>query len=237
MDGMRITSLYDKLFVNDSNYNPQPWLAREVSRSKDSKTWTIRIRDSEFHDGSKVTADDVKFSVEQILDPAVAARANALFVNFMNGATMTVVDPVTIRFNLAQPYPDLPAAFGDAGVNILSRKSFTDAKADRRRTATGRSSSSRLHRAGRASWCRTRTIGTGSIRWWTSFTSINIPDANARANALLGGQIDLITNVTYSLIPALQEKVKLFNIPGQHPYADRRDPGRREHSFQGSSGS
>ena len=216
MDGMRITSLYDKLFVNDSDYNPQPWLVKEFSGSKDSKTWTFRIRDAEFQDGSKVTADDVKFTVEQILDPAVGARANALFVNFMKGATMTVVDPVTIRFNLAQPYPDLPAAFGDAGVNILPRKSFTDAKAD---TAPNGNGPFKLvsFAPGRES------VMVQNPNYWNrkypmvdELHLINIPDSNARANALLGGQIDLMTNVTYSLIPAFKGKVKLFNIRGNN---------------------
>ena len=216
MDGMRITSLYDKLFVNDSNYNPQPWLAKEVSGSKDSKTWTIRIRDSEFHDGSKVTADDVKFTVEQILDPAVAARANALFVNFMKGATMTVVDPVTIRFNLTQPYPDLPAAFGDAGVNILSRKSFTEAKADSAPNGSGPFKYVSFAPGRESVMVRNPNYWNQKYPMVDELHLINIPDANARANALLGGQIDLMTNVTYSLIPALQNKVKLFNIRGNN---------------------
>ncbi len=216
MDGMRITSLYDKLFVNDSNYNPRPWLAREVAGSKDSKTWTIRIRDSEFHDGSKVTADDVKFTVEQILDPAVAARANALFVNFMKGATMTVVDPVTIRFNLAQPYPDLPAAFGDAGVNILSRKSFTDAKADSAPNGNGPFKFVSFAPGRESVMVKNPNYWNTKYPMVDELHLINIPDSNARANALLGGQIDLMTNVTYSLIPALQNKVKLFNIKGNN---------------------
>lgn len=43
IDGMRITSLYDRLFVNDGHYIPRPWLAQEVHSSKDAKQWTFRL--------------------------------------------------------------------------------------------------------------------------------------------------------------------------------------------------
>jgi ABC-type transport system substrate-binding protein len=47
-----------------------PLIAKSWSPSKDNKTWTFLLRnDVTFHNGAKLTADDVIYSFEQVLDP------------------------------------------------------------------------------------------------------------------------------------------------------------------------
>ncbi len=47
-----------------------PDLATEYSLSPDGRTWTFKLReDARWHDGAPVTADDLKFSLDRVIDP------------------------------------------------------------------------------------------------------------------------------------------------------------------------
>jgi peptide/nickel transport system substrate-binding protein len=56
---------FDTLMAFDLNNVPQPWLAKDVQASADSKTWTLTLASGvKWHDGKDFTADDVKFTIE-----------------------------------------------------------------------------------------------------------------------------------------------------------------------------
>jgi len=67
-----IDLLYDPLYRLDANMQAVPELARDLPEvSKDGLTWTISIRaDARFHDGEKVKADDVLFSLRMAASPS-----------------------------------------------------------------------------------------------------------------------------------------------------------------------
>ncbi len=47
-----------------------PDLATEYSLSPDGRTWTFELReDARWHDGTPVTADDLKFSLDRVINP------------------------------------------------------------------------------------------------------------------------------------------------------------------------
>lgn len=57
--------VYDSLFQLELDNSFSPGLAASAERSADGRVWTFRLRDgATFHDGSPVTAADVKFSFE-----------------------------------------------------------------------------------------------------------------------------------------------------------------------------
>ena len=56
---------FDTLMNLDLNSEPQPWLAKEVVASADSKTWTLTLATGvKWHDGQPFTANDVKYTIE-----------------------------------------------------------------------------------------------------------------------------------------------------------------------------
>ena len=56
---------FDTLMAGDLENVPQPWLAKDVQASADSKTWTLTLESGvKWHDGQPFTADDVKFTIE-----------------------------------------------------------------------------------------------------------------------------------------------------------------------------
>ena len=61
-------ALYDCLTISDGNGGYKPHLADDVLVSEDGLTYTIKLgKDVYFHDGSKMTAEDVKYSLDRTI--------------------------------------------------------------------------------------------------------------------------------------------------------------------------
>jgi ABC-type transport system substrate-binding protein len=97
-----IKSLFDGLM----NYEPgtttlRPDLAESYEISDDGLTFTFKLRPGvKFHNGREMTAEDVKYSIERVLDPATQSPGAGFFGSIKE---ITVVDPQTIKFELSRP--------------------------------------------------------------------------------------------------------------------------------------
>lgn len=81
-------------------------VAEDWSGSEDASEWTFKMRDNvTFHDGSKVTADDVIASMNFHRGDASTSAAKALLADVVD---ITKTDDLTVVFKLAGPNADLP---------------------------------------------------------------------------------------------------------------------------------
>lgn len=122
---MTANHMYEQLVGVDSANKLVPKLA--VSwKMIDKLTWEFKLRQGvKFHDGSPFTAADVAYSYERaktIVSPGSFYGSTAMI------ASTTIVDPHTIRFTMAAPFPDLLVNL--AGVMILSQKASQGVKSD-----------------------------------------------------------------------------------------------------------
>jgi peptide/nickel transport system substrate-binding protein len=96
---------------------PKPDLALSWEPSNGGATWTFRLRSGvTWHDGAPFTADDVKFTFDLILDPNVNTVMRG---NFKSLQSVEVVDPLTVRINLSQPFAAFPSFTGHMGTSCL----------------------------------------------------------------------------------------------------------------------
>ena len=94
-------NLYDTLVYPDVNGDPQPHVATRWDVSQDGKVWTFYLRDDVyFHDGTPLTAEDVKFSMDRIT--TIGEGYGFLFVGRIDHTE--VVDEHTVRFYLVEPF-------------------------------------------------------------------------------------------------------------------------------------
>ncbi len=78
-----------------------PDLAESWTVSSDGKTYTIRLKSNTyFHDGEKITADDVVFTVSKIGSPVLKTPLRVAW----NGVSATAIDEATVVFTLQKPY-------------------------------------------------------------------------------------------------------------------------------------
>src|SRR3989441_3036055 len=89
-------ALCDKLFDIDEKLNIVPQLATSYEWAPDNKALTIKLRQGvTFHDGEKMDAAAVKFSLERHKTMAGSNRRGEL----APVASVDVVDPLTARLN------------------------------------------------------------------------------------------------------------------------------------------
>jgi peptide/nickel transport system substrate-binding protein len=113
-----IEALYSPLVGFDQNAKIVPRLA-ERWETPDAKTTIFHLRKGvKFHDGIPVTAEDVKFSLDRILDPAMGAtlRTN------LEGVSVTVQDESTVKIETAQPNATLLSVLALPEAAIVSQK-------------------------------------------------------------------------------------------------------------------
>ena len=112
-------ALCDKLFDIDEKSNIVPQLALGSETSADGKAVTIKLRpDVKFHDGEPFNAEAAKYSLERHMNmkgsfrkPELAAVDN-----------VEIVDPLTIKLNLKQPFSPLLAQLTDRAGMMVSPK-------------------------------------------------------------------------------------------------------------------
>jgi len=111
-----IKSLFDGLM----DYEPgtstlRKDLAEDYTISDDGKTFTFKLRKGvKFHNGREMTAEDVKYSLDRVTNPATQSPGAGFFGSIKGFDKMadgsakslegvTVVDPYTIKFELTRP--------------------------------------------------------------------------------------------------------------------------------------
>ena len=95
-------ALFTPLIQYDENLQPRPWLAESWVEEGDTAV-VFRLRtDVTWHDGQRVTAEDVKFTFDRARLPESASLIGSAFLSNVESAT--VIDSFTIRFDYARPH-------------------------------------------------------------------------------------------------------------------------------------
>ena len=101
-------SVFDALFRIDPQGQIQPNLAAEVPTtenggiSADGLSWRVRLRDdAKWHDGTPFTAEDVKYTLELIVDPKFRAWRTGGHALVRD---LTVVSPTEITWRMESPF-------------------------------------------------------------------------------------------------------------------------------------
>jgi peptide/nickel transport system substrate-binding protein len=119
--------------IHDALVRPLPGqkignsLAESWTESRDGLTYEFKLRRGlTFHNGDALTAEDVRFSFERY--QGAGAREFRARVR-----QLEVVDPLTVRFHLKEPWPDFMTFYGTtatAAAIVLPKKYFEQVGAD-----------------------------------------------------------------------------------------------------------
>jgi len=106
-----IGQIYDGLVEVDANLAVEPALADSWEVSEDGLSYVVQIRQGvQFHNGRTMTADDVVYSYERIVDPETASPQASRFAE-VESAVATGEYEVT--FTLAQPFAPFVSNLGN----------------------------------------------------------------------------------------------------------------------------
>ena len=117
-----LSNLYDTLLLpTDDGKGVQPGLASAYTLSPDGLSLTLTLRDgTRFSDGSPITAEDVKWSLDRARDP------KAGIWNFIDESigSVDIKDPKTVVLTLKHPDPAILAGLSVFNNSILPQKAF-----------------------------------------------------------------------------------------------------------------
>ncbi|HWD66245.1 MAG TPA: ABC transporter substrate-binding protein [Solirubrobacteraceae bacterium] len=200
-DIVRISALYEPLAAPTPDFKgTQMVLAESIEPvSGNAAMWDIRLRPGvEFTNGKTVTAEDVIFSINRIVNPK-SPGTGAASISYINAKGMKKMDSRTVR---------VPLQFANAGfVDDLGQYFNNIVPTDYNPKSP----------VGTAAWkYQSFTPGQQSVfvknpNYWQSgkpyadqLTIIDFADDTARVNALLAGQIDIADTVPTELLPQVQ---------------------------------
>ena len=195
--------MFSKLADFDAKGKVYPQLAESFEPNKNATLWTIKLKKGvTWHDGSPLTADDVVYSLQRVLDPANKLDSAAANITMVDPTQIKKVDATTLTIGLKQPWSDLPTQLGQRYLAIV--KNGTTKFTPETTIGTG---PFKL-----ASWTPgTQTTLTAYNGYWESgkpylgTVVINgIDDPTARLNALQSGQVQAIGFVDPSQIKVLK---------------------------------
>jgi peptide/nickel transport system substrate-binding protein len=100
--------MYDSLMAWDPNLKVIPALATGFE-NPDDKTYLFHLRKNvKFHDGTTMTAKDVKYSLDSALNPPAPGVKVPYIANI---ASVDVVDDLTVKITMSKVDPTLPGVF------------------------------------------------------------------------------------------------------------------------------
>jgi len=117
IDYSRGRAHYNSLCQINDDLTTRPELAAEYSSNSDNSEWTFKLReDVVFHDGSKMTADDVIYSMNRHYGDDSTSTAKTLVADVEEWVK---VDNYTVKAKLAGPNGDLPIILGTPQFKII----------------------------------------------------------------------------------------------------------------------
>ena len=104
-----LKNIFDSLTARDHSNRIVPQLARSW-RLIDDTQWEIELRRGvRFHDGTELSAADVRFSLNRVIqEGALDGRTSPRRELLAAISDVRVIDPYTVRIRTLYPWPDLP---------------------------------------------------------------------------------------------------------------------------------
>ena len=188
--------IYETLLKIDPETGALQPLLAETWEAASPTVWKIKLRDGvKFHDGSPLTAEDVKFSIDRILDPATNSPH---FSQITTIKEVRVIDPLTVEIETSQPDPVLMRRMqpvGGSGRVYIVSKAYVEAKGDDAMFESPMGSGPYKFE----NWVKgTSLTMVRNEDYWGPKPDVTkavysfIPENSTRVNALLQGEVDLI---------------------------------------------
>ena len=210
-------NVYDNLTRISENLEAEPQLATRWQSNDRADVWTFTLRQgATFHHGRELTARDVVFTFERILDPQTASPGRTAMGPIQK---VEAVDAYTVRFRLSAPYVDLPVNLGVPFGRIVPAD-----RAESIATAPSGTGPFRLaeHRPGEYTrLTRYQSYWDKDLPYLNELWQMTIPNVASMVASLAGGDLQAMFEVPIPYISSLarSQDVSLVEVksPGFQP--------------------
>ena len=197
IDYTRAHTAYNGLVQMRENMQLKPELAEEFTPNSDATVWTFKLQKGvKFHDGSNFSADDVIWSMNRHLGEKTTSVIKGFFSQVKEWKK---IDSHTVKAILNSPDSDLQAKLSEKQAKIV-KQGTTDFKKGNGtgpyRVTSFEPGTKSLHVRNEDYWRETANFDAIEI---TAIT-----DPQARVNALIAGDMHLISDVDAKMIKLIE---------------------------------
>ncbi|MAS34791.1 MAG: ABC transporter substrate-binding protein [Anaerolineaceae bacterium] len=188
-----LNNVLETLTFFDDDINVIPWLAESWERSDDGLTWTFQLREGvTFSNGDELTAEDVKWSFERIIE----VESGNLFRIGGADTMVEAVDTYTVAITTTAPVAMLPAALAaNKSVGIMSSASVEDDGTVNVPIGSGPFVISEVEGTTRLVLTKNENYWQEGVPYLDAVEITPVTDDTSREQGLIGGEYDWIFTI------------------------------------------
>jgi peptide/nickel transport system substrate-binding protein len=209
IDASRFYNVYDPLTRVNPDFSYSPALALEWTPNADSTEWEIKLRpDVVWHDGKPFTADDVIYTMNLMGDKGHISHASVANVRL---GEISKVDDLTLVVPLKSSNARLIDSFVQQNTVIVQ-----DGSTDYTNPIGTGPFKFQEFSVGQRSLCvRNENYWEEGKPYVDEWEDISIDDETARLNALLAGETDMMSQLSFTQARAQQDsgEVQVIDAP------------------------
>jgi peptide/nickel transport system substrate-binding protein len=221
-DFSRIDNLYEPLVGLTPDAQPQLVLADEVTPNATATEWTIRLKPGiTFHNGKDLTADDIIYTFQTILNPKAPANAAAA-LSSVDAKGMTKLDPLTVRIPCTTPFASLYEALAIPGYSDVIPADYNPSAP----AGTGPFKLQSFTPGTQSTFVRYDGYWQSGLPYLDEVVITDYSDATSQVNALLAGQVDVVNLLSADVIAVVEsqgKKILISDGGGWNPFTMRVD--------------
>jgi peptide/nickel transport system substrate-binding protein len=207
-DAIRIMALYNSLVRLDTKAQVVNDLAAEMTPNKDATVWTVKLKPGiTFHNGKDLTANDVIFTFRRIANPK-APLDGATGLAPVDLAGLKALDPLTVQVPMTTPYASFPEQISAAYNFGIVPVGYDPA----RPVGTGPFMYHSFTPGQQSVFVRNPHYFKPGLPHLDRLTIIDFSADTAAFNALQGGQVDVYSQATLSLVNQIKGSSTLNGI-------------------------
>jgi len=203
-----LENVLDTLVTLDAEQNVVPSLAESWSVSDDNLTWTFKLRSGvQFSSGRDLTAEDVVYTYERMLDPETGSGQAYLLAGV---TAVEAPDASTVVLTLESPNPALLTKLaGSKSVGIIARESVEDGTINTQPIGSGPFVIADYQPGVRVTLEKNPNYWQEGLPYLDAIEVQIITDENVRRTALIAGDVDWAISVPAQSVSELKGNTDL----------------------------
>jgi len=185
----------------DPAYPVIPALAESWATSEEGRVWTFQVRAGvKFHHGAPLTAQDVVYTMERIMDPALGSAGNSQ-LQLVEG--VTAPDALTVQFTLRNPHVEFARVLATFALQIVPQ-GYSSEQLATAPVGTG-PFQVKSHTPGeRLVLVRNEAYWEQALPYLDEVQHLYITDPSAQQAALTSATVDLLAQVSAPTLALLE---------------------------------
>jgi peptide/nickel transport system substrate-binding protein len=221
-DFSRIDNLYEPLLGLTPDAEPVFVLADELTPNADATQWTLRLKQGiTFHNGKSLTADDVIYTFQTVLNPKSPGDSAALLAS-LDAKGMRKLDPYTVLIPCTAPFAILPQALAIPGYSDIIPVGYNPAQP----VGTGPFKLQSFTPGTQSTFVRYDGYWQTGLPYLDEVVITDYADATSQVNALLAGEVDVVNLLSADVVDVVESQGKNVLVSeggGWNPFTMRVD--------------